>query len=134
MPGHLWRRWEVHQLKWARQIRLGLLAVYLVLRMLGHLEDRGVLIDLVQLLVELLLALLAFNHSPRLAKLSYGASAPERLDAALVEHLTTWSEERLVEGGVLLAQVRGVIESGKVQVGAWLMSLLILVLHRTHLM
>ena len=103
MPGHLWRRWEVHQLKWARLIRLGLLAVYLVLRMLGHLEDRGVLIDLVQLLVELILALLAFNHSPRLAKLSYGASAPKRLDAALVEHLTTWSEERLVEGGVLLA-------------------------------
>ena len=102
--------------------------------MLGHLEDRGVLIDLVQLLVELLLALLAFNHSPRLAKLSYGASAPKRLDAALVEHLTTWSEERLVEGGVLLAQVRGVIEAGKVQVGAWLMSLLLLVLHRTHLM
>ena len=134
MPGHLWRRWEVHQLKWARLIRLGLLAVYLVLRMLGHLKDRGVLIDLVQLLVELLLALLAFNHSPRLAKLSYGASAPKRLDAALVEHLATWSVERLVEGGVLLGQVRGVVEPGKVQVGARLMPLVLLVLHRTHLM
>ena len=134
MHGHLWRRWQVHQLKWARLIRLGLLAQYPVLRVLGHLEDRGVLIDLIQLLVELVLALLAFDHSSRLAKLSYGASAPKRLDAALVEHLATWSVERLVEGGVLLGQVRGVVEPGKVQVGARLMPLVLLVLHRTHLM
>ena len=107
MHGHLWRRWQVHQLKWARLIRLGLLAQYPVLRVLGHLKDRGVLIDLIQLLVELVLALLAFDHSSRLAKLSYGASAAKRLNATLVEHLATWSVERLVEGGVRVAR-RGV--------------------------
>ena len=85
--------------------------MYLALRVLGHLKDRGVLIDLVQLLVELLLALLAFNHPPRLAKLADGAGAPKCLHAALVERLASWSEERLVEGGMLLCQIRGVVES-----------------------
>ena len=134
MHGHLGRRRQVHQLKRARLIRLRLFARCLALRVLGHLKDRGVLVDLVQLLVEPLRALLAFNHSPRLAELSYGASAAKRLDAALVEHLATWSEERLVEGGMLFGQVRGVIEPGKIQVGACLMPLIFLVLHRTHLM
>ena len=130
MHGQLWRRRQIHQLKWAHLIRLGLFARYLVLRVLGHFKDRGVLIDLIQLLVELVLPLLTFNHPPCLAELANGASSPKRLNAALIEHLAlTWCVEGLVESGMLLGQFRGVVKPGKVQVGAWLMPLVILLLH-----